>query len=44
MVKGMPGNLVQDLRLNHRLEVERGVGESQAAALLSVVKSIIRQR
>jgi tRNA(adenine34) deaminase len=41
---GTLGNLVQDPRLNHRLELTAGVGEDESAALLRGFFSLLRQR
>lgn len=41
---GSLGNLVQDPRLNHRLEVTAGVLESESAALLRGFFASLRQR
>jgi len=41
---GTLGNLVQDPRLNHRLEVTAGVGEEESAALLRGFFQSLRRR
>jgi tRNA(adenine34) deaminase len=41
---GTLGNLIQDARLNHRLEVTAGVLESESAALLRGFFSALRRR